>query len=293
MTSLRRSVALPRVVWLATRAAAPLSPAFAGRLAALLWFVPWGGRRVSPADRATMGPGRTVRVSGREVVVHERGSGPTVLLVHGWADRAASLAPFVEPLVSAGHRVVAVDLPAHGASPGLRTDAYVLADVIGELIERWRVEAVVAHSFGGLVTTLALRRNAAALRRLVLLAPAVRGRHAIDRFGHELRLPPAAIEGLVAHVERRYGTQVWNELDAESNLRASAVDGLIVHDTDDRRVAIEDARRLRSGWHRADLTETRGLGHNRLLRAPQVLAAVRTAIGVARETSSAAVFDEA
>jgi alpha-beta hydrolase superfamily lysophospholipase len=49
------------------------------------------------------------------------GSGPAVLLVHGWEGRGAQLAAFVDPLVEAGLSVVTFDAPGHGASTGSRS----------------------------------------------------------------------------------------------------------------------------------------------------------------------------
>ena len=39
------------------------------------------------------------------------GSGPLVYLVHGWGGCRAHMAVFVKPLVAAGYRVIAFDLP--------------------------------------------------------------------------------------------------------------------------------------------------------------------------------------
>jgi len=55
----------------------------------------------------------------------------TVLLVHGWAGRGLQLGAFVEPLVGAGYRVVACDGPAHGESPGRRTNIFSLTEGLG------------------------------------------------------------------------------------------------------------------------------------------------------------------
>src|SRR5690349_4240764 len=44
------------------------------------------------------------------------GQGPAVLLVHGWEGRATQLGAFVPALLEAGYRVVAVDMPGHGAA---------------------------------------------------------------------------------------------------------------------------------------------------------------------------------
>lgn len=82
--------------WLAARALGGLSPRVGGVLAGRLWFTPW---RVAPSDAARVRERQwlaatepiefavdDVRLSGWAM-----GRGPTVLLVHGWGDRAASL----------------------------------------------------------------------------------------------------------------------------------------------------------------------------------------------------------
>ena len=52
--------------------------------------------------------------------VVERGAGDPILLVHGWPTGAAIWHHQLEAL-SAGHRVLAVDLPGFGSSPPMRT----------------------------------------------------------------------------------------------------------------------------------------------------------------------------
>jgi pimeloyl-ACP methyl ester carboxylesterase len=55
---------------------------------------------------------------------------------------------------------------------------------------------------------------------------------------------------------------------------------LVVHDRDDREVPIEHGRRLAATWPLAELRETDGLGHRRILRDPNVVA---TAVAFVRE----------
>src|SRR5215470_10874422 len=69
------------------------------------------------ADTITLGPPK------RRVTAYTWGDGPAVLLVHGWGGNAGHLAGFVDPLLAAGFRAVAVDLPGHGRSAGRRSSA--------------------------------------------------------------------------------------------------------------------------------------------------------------------------
>jgi len=269
---IRRSRVLPRLAWLATWLAAGISTRLAGRLAAILWFVPWQDRRRSQTASTAPAVGTAAVVvdtgSGR---LHgfEAGHGPTVLLVHGWADQSGSMSPFVSPLTELGHRVVAVDLPAHGANSGHRTDGFVLAHTIRDLVERFDAEVVVAHSLGALATSLALH-DGLKLEGVALLAPSVRLEHALITFASKLRLPRRSVAGLRALMERRYGAGVWRALETDRLAAGFDVPALIIHDRDDRQIAVGEARRLAAAWRGAELIETSGLGHRRLLDDPQV-----------------------
>src|ERR687889_951115 len=97
-----------------------LSPVLAGRLAARLFARP---RHHARPDRERELIARGTRVALPDGLhATAWGAGPTVLLVHGWEGRGAQLGAFVDPLVAAGFRVVALDNPAHGESNGSRSD---------------------------------------------------------------------------------------------------------------------------------------------------------------------------
>lgn len=278
MTRLRRSRLLPRLLWLVSRTTAPLSANLAGRSTALLWFTPW--QRGEPDDAALLPGARQhrIEVAGHQVDVHEAGAGPTVLLVHGWADHAGSLRPLASALTEAGLHVIAVDLPSHGRTPGVRADVFINAAVVGALVERYAPRAVVAHSLGSAAAALALRDGPSSVRQVVLLAPAVRLESAVRRFLVELRLPAGVEPGLRRRIEARFGPEVWTEVATDGNLVASGLPGLVIHDEEDRRAPIEEARQLATAWPGGELITTRGLGHTRLLADPGVVGHVVDAV---------------
>lgn len=89
------------------------------------------------------------------------GDGPQLVLLHGYgrslADWDASAA-----LLSAGHRVLGVDLPGHGRSPGVSpwTIPAVVQHIADTLDARGVPEAVVVgHSLGGLLAVEYARAN--------------------------------------------------------------------------------------------------------------------------------------
>src|SRR5690349_395790 len=81
-------------------------------------------RHVRPArEEEVRATGTPLRLGGG-LAATAWGEGPPVLLVHGWAGRGTQLGEFVAPLVAAQRRVVALDAPAHGDSPGTQTNVW-------------------------------------------------------------------------------------------------------------------------------------------------------------------------
>lgn len=103
------------------------------------------------------------------------GTGPPVVLLHGLGGAAANWVE-IAPTLTRSHRVVALDLPGHGASPPL-TGAAGLTDFVdavgGAVDELGMAPALVAgHSFGGQVALGLAARRPELVRGLLLVAPA-------------------------------------------------------------------------------------------------------------------------
>jgi pimeloyl-ACP methyl ester carboxylesterase len=104
--------------------------------------------------------------------VHDYGGeGPQLVLLHGYgrsfADWDASAA-----LLTVGHRVLALDLPGHGRSPGISpwTIPAVVRHIADTLDEHGVAEAVVVgHSLGGVVAVEYARANPGRVRAAVNL----------------------------------------------------------------------------------------------------------------------------
>jgi 3-oxoadipate enol-lactonase len=102
------------------------------------------------------------------------GSGPPLLLVHGYGGAAwnwAELAPRLP-----GRRLLIPDLPGHGASGGLPAAPTLAgyADALGAVcdVEGLDQVDVVGHSLGGVVALRLAERRSGLVRRLVLAAAA-------------------------------------------------------------------------------------------------------------------------
>lgn len=249
-----------------------LAPGLGSRLAYRLWFYP---RRFEPPARekkwlAGAEP-VTVRHDKERLTGYQWGSGPVVLLVHGWDGRGSQMAAFAAPLAAAGYRSVAVDLPAHGRSTGRRTNMAEAAEAINTIAKTvGPVEAVIGHSFGA----GALARSMATglkVNKAVLISSPANLRWMADSFYSMLDLSPRIQRGIEERINRDFGESIWQEVSADHNLRGSRVPGLIFHDQSDRDIPFSQAERIAEAWPAARLIPTDGLGHRRILRNREVI----------------------
>lgn len=199
---------------------------------------------------------------------------PAVLLMHGWGGARAQMTGFVEPLVSAGFRVVAYDQPAHGDSDGKQTTILQIAPTM-ELVRQQEGEfdAIIAHSFGTLVTSYAIaKRGFPPPLRLIYLGAYNRAFDALPRFQAIAKLPDAVMDGFRALIHERLrgdsgdGIEIANEELAPQ----IAIPALMFHDAADEVTPIEDGRAIARNWKTAQLVETDGLGHRGALQAVEV-----------------------
>lgn len=145
----------------------------------------------------------TVETSAGRVAAGRDGTGPDLVLAHGWPWSSFSWHRII-PRLATSFRVHWYDMPGYGRSdmsPDQRTSLDVQGRVFCDMLSHWGLDrpAVVAHDFGGATTLRAHLLHGADFERLVLMnVVAMRpwGSAFFDHVGRHVE----AFQGLPPHI---------------------------------------------------------------------------------------------
>jgi len=230
---------------------------------------------VKPADRQVIERGNNYRLpfAGGELAVTTWGEGaPAVLLMHGWGGARAQMTGFVNPLLSAGYRVVAYDQPAHGESDGKLTNLLEIAPTMDLVKEKeGNFDAIIAHSFGTLITSYALvNRNFPPPCRLVYFGAFNQLLESLPRFQVLANLSDEVTDGLRNMIYDNFGQGVLDAIVNETLVPQINIPALMFHDKSDNVTPVEDSRAIARVWKNAHFIETEGLGHRGALQSSEI-----------------------
>lgn len=261
-----------RLLRAALKLSALVSTELTGRWVNRLWF---RTRRFPEPTREREWQAGAQRLTlahrDRPLAVCHWGAGPTVLLVHGWHGRGAQLGAFAAPLVAAGFRVVAFDAPAHGRTPGDSTNLPEVSAALLTVAAAFPpLHGVIAHSFGTAVTLHAVAQGLAPQRVVALSAPSSI-EFLMESFAARLAIPNPVMAVHRRLMEQQFGSDVWHRLSPAEIARHVSIPALLIHDEDDHDVPVREGEALAHAWPGAEFVRTRGLGHRRILRDPEVI----------------------
>ena len=192
--------------------------------------------------------------------------------MHGWGGSRAQMTGFVNPLLSAGYHVVAYDQPAHGESDGRLTNMLEIAPTMNLVAKQiGKFDAIIAHSFGTLITSYALvNLDFPHPAKLVYFGAFNQLLDSLSRFQAQANLPDELIEGLRDMIYENFGKGVLDVIVNETLAPQINIPALMFHDVADNVTPIEDSRAIAKAWKSAQFVETEGLGHRGALQSKEI-----------------------
>ena len=214
--------------------------------------------------------------NNRKLKGYKWGSGDQiVLLVHGWESRGTALRGFVPGLIAAGYTVVAFDGPAHGDSEGERANILNFGGAIKALIEHLNgtIAAAITHSFGGacLVYMLANIGQSIHIDKLVLIAASSSTKKIMDNYLDLIGAPKSVRKKWFEIIASRTKIPLATIDVSTSNTKIDVNSAMILHDEMDSVTPISEAKTIAASWKDTILVITKGYGHFRLVKNPDVV----------------------
>lgn len=219
-----------------------------------------------------------------------RGSGPIVIVLHGWGTSAKNMEQVVQSLIGA-YTVIAIDLPGFGESEqphevwGVGEYALFVKN-LSEKINIDHVYAIVGHSFGGRICIKAVSEQIISPEKIVLVGSAgvkhseslrntsyklvaksgkaLLSAPVLRHFSRKARRGLYSLAGSTDYLEAGTMKDIFlstiNE-DLSSNASKIILPTLLVWGENDDQAPIKDARFFQSAIPNSELKVISGAGH--------------------------------
>lgn len=200
------------------------------------------------------------------------GSGPLVILVHGYGGRGVQMARLAQTVSTKGFRCAFFDAGGHGASRKEKIGFFTFMNDVRDLLAHLQepVHALIGHSAGALAMMRARALYGVSANRYAAISAPVYPYVPLNSL-RQNGVPETAVEAMKLNLADQF-QMTWSELVSGACFAPdNAKDILLIYDRQDPRVQHEDADQIAVLWSHSDLLKTDGHGHNKILTAPETL----------------------
>jgi len=191
-----------------------------------------------------------------------KGNETKILLAHGWESNAARWESFFPYLRKSGSTIIALDGPAHGLANGKEFSVPIYAQFLNVVVQKFKPNYLIGHSIGG-SACLYFQANYSndSIKKMILLGAPSDLEILLKNYAAILSLNNRVLHLFENFYWENFKIKVkdFSGIHLGSKLK---INGLIVHDTEDDVVSINEGKKILEGWKNAEFIETRGLGHS-------------------------------
>ena len=215
----------------------------------------------------------TMKSQFPDIQVYKWGNGSKkILFLHGWQSHSFRWIKYILRLKKLNYTIYAFDAPASGYSKGKILNIPHYGEVLDEFLKQYgKMDYAVGHSLGAFALFYYLKCfNQNAFDKVVSIACPGKATDFIDLYVEALSLNQRTLKLITSIFIKRYKEPSFYDID---NFTSSiTVDGMYIHDRDDKEVPFAYTKVLEKNWPNAKKMYTSGLGHK--MRSPDVVNAV-------------------
>jgi len=191
---------------------------------------------------------------------HWPGSGPSVLLLHGWESNSGRWKSLINKLNEKDFNVYAFDAPAHGYSSGTRATPILFAQIADHFVQELNIKHLIGHSFGGYTVIFYGHNYKHTLETITALAPTNSIGDVVSGMQKALGLSKRTVTAFERVFKKSYGDSP-DAFDAAEFAKTIDLRGLVIHDKNDLVLPVSGSRKISDSWVDSTFIETSGLGH--------------------------------
>jgi pimeloyl-ACP methyl ester carboxylesterase len=215
-----------------------------------------------------------------EINCYHTGTGPLVVLAHGWGGGAYQFFPLMHGLKALGFSALAFDNLGHGESEKTTASLQQSIDITNQVLEYAQdnfhdeLYAAVGHDTGCLLIANASPTIISGLH-LFLISPIFNYKQYFLRKLRNLKISHHFLKQYEQQFKWNYAQQ-YAQLELTKQLEQYAHHTVIAHDADDLESPIEDSKKFCATYPLCKLLVTRNRDHERIISSESVWQELKT-----------------
>jgi len=256
---------LPKIIGTQINTMSLWSKKAAARKAFLIFCTPRGGR-IKEDQKEFLDAARDKRLKVNDTITVQtykwEGSGPTILLIHGWESNTHRWWQLIEILQHHKYNIISFDAPAHGNSTGKILNVPLYSESLEIVTKHYKPSIHIGHSIGALTTIFHYYKyQPEHIKKLASLGAPSELSEIMKDYQKILSMNNIVMRGIDTLIQQRFGFTI-NDFSGYNFAKYIKIPGLIIHDIYDKITPVEASRGIHKNWKNSTYIETSGLGHS-------------------------------
>ncbi len=192
------------------------------------------------------------------------------VLIHGWASSGVKFQTLIKSLLEKNISCLAWDGPAHGDSPGKKTNLVSFTKILSSDLQAAKLnpDFLIGHSFGGSSAFLAYKFGLNPKKIVVIASPSSIA-NIFEVYFQITKVSKKTQKIAIEKIQNRIGLTI-SEISSENFVQEVPAKILLIHDEKDKEIHVNEARKLKQLRPNIEYFETSGWGHRRILANAKV-----------------------